>query len=181
MLYPSGRTERRRIRLIILTESLPLHVSQAGDDVCDKRGLRDFARGDAAPSQQPRCRRWKRRQKRSVLERSRVGPRQALRAPEATERQSAAARQAAERYNCGTLSRIKRTISLVLGERPASFLEKICRPLSRTRKEPGAPARRCTEPPSSRSIASLRLTASALMSAQKKQRLISIVMPKNLL
>ena len=38
---------------------------------------------------------------------------------------------------------------------------------------PGAPARSRIEIPSSRSIWFLRLTASALMSAQKKQRLIS--------
>jgi hypothetical protein len=41
--------------------------------------------------------------------------------------------------------------------------------------EPGAPARSRTGTPSSRSILFLRLTASALMSAQKKQRLISTV------
>ncbi len=46
--------------------------------------------------------------------------------------------------------------------------------------EPGAPARSRIGIPSSRSISFLRLTASALMSAQKKQRLISTAITSHL-
>jgi hypothetical protein len=76
-------------------------------------------------------------------------------------------------YRGGVVSRINLMISAASGERPASFFEKICSPLRRTLNEPGAPARRRIGIPSSRSISFLRLTASALISAQKKQRLIS--------
>jgi hypothetical protein len=62
-----------------------------------------------------------------------------------------------------------------VGERPVCCLEKILSPLTEIFKEPGAPARSLTGTPNSRSIEFLRLTASALMSAQKKQRLISMV------
>src|SRR5690349_102786 len=65
--------------------------------------------------------------------------------------------------------------SAEFGERPDSFFEKIVSPFTRTVSDPGAPVRNRIGTPSSRSISFLRLTASALMSAQKKQRLISTV------
>jgi hypothetical protein len=71
------------------------------------------------------------------------------------------------------LPRINVMSSFAVGRRPAFFLEKICSPLTNTSNAPGAPARSRIAPPSSRSIWFLRLTASALRSLQKKQRLIS--------
>src|SRR6185437_1783621 len=64
-------------------------------------------------------------------------------------------------------------MSAAEGGCPCSLREKIRSPLRKTLREPGAPARTGTEIPNAFSRLSLRLTASALMSAQKKQLLIS--------